>query len=71
MGTLMQQDASHMASMQGFLLTNVLLFLVIVARRKKQLLGNTNVFAQECQDCSVLNINPARILALDHMFVCT
>ena len=65
----MQVDASHMASMEAFLLTNVLVFLVIVAGRKKQLLASPKVFAQECQDCSVLNINPARILALDHMFV--
>ena len=66
----MQVDASQMASMEGFLLTNVLLFLVIVARRNKQLLASPKVFAQECQDCIVLNITPARILALDHMLVC-
>ena len=67
----MQVDACQKASMEAFLLKTFLLVLVIVAEGKKQLLGNTNVFAQECQDCSVLNINPARILALDHMFVCT
>ena len=65
----MQVDASHMASMEVFLLTNVLIFLVIVAGRKKQLLASSKVFAQEWQDCSALNINPAGILALDHMFV--
>ena len=65
----MQVDASHMASMEAFLLTNVLVFLVIVAGRKKQLLASPKVFAQECQDCSILNINSARVLAHDHMFV--
>ena len=65
----MQVDASHVASMEAFLLTNVLVFLVIVAGRKKQLLASPKVFAQECQDCSILNINPARILSLDDIFV--
>ena len=56
-----------MASMEAFLLTNVLVLLVIVAGRKKRLLASPKVFAEDCQDYSILNISPARILAPDHM----
>ena len=38
-GPLMQVDAGHRASMEAFLLKTFLLVLVIVAERKKQLLG--------------------------------